>query len=201
MRPSFDSNDDLVDYLVNQRYIEDKRVEKAFRNVDRAVFVPEEFVEDAYTDQPVPIGEEATISAPHMVAINTELLDPQKSDRILEIGSGSGYQLAVLSELSGTVLGIEISGELVEKSRGHLGSRENIEIFHGSGFEPVEGKFDKILYSCAVESFEAAAEYLKPGGVIVAPILEGSRQVLKRYRDGEITEHSYVSFVRFRDEE
>ncbi len=201
MRPSFDSNDDLVDYLVNQRYIEDKRVEKAFRNVDRAVFVPEEFVEDAYTDQPVPIGEEATISAPHMVAINTELLDPQKSDRILEIGSGSGYQLAVLSELSGTVLGIEISGELVEKSRGHLGSRENIEIFHGSGFEPVEGKFDKILYSCAVESFEEAAEYLKPGGVIVAPILEGSRQVLKRYRDGEITEHSYVSFVRFRDEE
>lgn len=200
MRPHFNSNDDLVDYLVNQMYIESDRVETAFRNVDRARFVPEEMIGDAYTDRPLSIGEEATISAPHMVAISTELLEPGRDQRILEIGSGSGYQLAILAELADEVVGVEILPRLVEKSRERLEGRENVEIFQGSGFEPVEGDFDRILYSCGIDSFRKAVPRLRQEGVIVAPINEDGGQVLRRYRDGEVTEHSHVSFVRFRED-
>ena len=189
-----------MDYLVNQMYIESDRVETAFRNVDRARFVPEEMIEDAYTDQPLSIGEEATISAPHMVAISTELLEPGRDQRILEIGSGSGYQLAILAELADEVVGVEILPGLVEKSRERLEGRENVEIFQGSGFEPVEGDFDRILYSCGIDSFRKAVPRLRQEGVIVAPINEDGGQILRRYRDGDVTEHSHVSFVRFRED-
>jgi len=190
------SNDELVDYLINRGQIKTTRTEQAFREVDRADFMPEEKMPEAYNDRALPIGEDATISAPHMVAINTELLAPQEGEKILEIGSGSGYQAAILSELASHVTGVEILGELVEKSRELLAEKENVDILHGDGLEEVEGKFDRILYSCAVDNLEEALEYLKGPRVVLAPVDEGRVQILKKYSDGQVTDHGRVRFVK-----
>lgn len=197
-----ETNDGLVDKLVERGHIESEKVEEAFRNVDRADFVPEKYQDNAYTDTPLPIAGGATISAPHMVAMNTELLDIREDDRVFEIGSGSGYQLAILSHLTdGEVIGVEIIEELVEKSREKLSGRENVRVLKGSGFEPVEGEFDRILYSCAVESLEEAREYLKERGIAVAPVYADGSQILKKLESGEVTEHGPVRFIPFRDNE
>ncbi|MFB6159186.1 MAG: protein-L-isoaspartate O-methyltransferase [Candidatus Nanohalobium sp.] len=197
------SNSELVDRLVERGHIESGKVEEAFRNVDRAVFVPDRYQDKAYADSPLPIAEEATISAPHMVATNTELLDVDESSTVVEIGSGSGYQLAILSQLTeGKVIGVEIIEELVEKSRERLSERENVTVFKGSGFEPVEDKlgereFDRILYSCAINSLKEAREHLKEDGTAVAPVYGNGAQILKKLDNGEITEHGPVRFVPF----
>ncbi|MFB6175375.1 MAG: protein-L-isoaspartate O-methyltransferase, partial [Candidatus Nanohalobium sp.] len=153
----------------------------------------------AYQDRPQPIGEDATISAPHIVAEVTELLEVEKKDKILEIGSGSGYQAAILSHLAKEVVGMEINRELVEKSREKLKEFENVEIIHTGKLEDVEGLFDRILFSCAVESFEEAEEKLRPGGVIVGPVKADGGQVMKRFRDGELEDFFHVRYVEFQD--
>lgn len=197
-----ETNDELVDYLVERDYIKTGRVEEAFRNVDRAVFVPEQYQNQAYNDTALPIAGEATISAPHMVAINTELLEVEKSSRVLEIGSGSGYQIAILAELTDKdVKGVEIIEELVKKSRERLAKRENVDILDGSGFEPVESEFDRILYSCAIDSFTEAKKHLAENGIAVAPINTNGIQVLKKLEGSEVTEHGRVRFVPFVEDE
>jgi protein-L-isoaspartate(D-aspartate) O-methyltransferase len=206
-RPRFDSNDDLVDSLVARGIIGSDRVEEAFRSVDRADFVPGERQDEAYNDYALPLGEESTISGPHMVAINTELLDVEEGDSVLEIGSGSGYQLAILSELvgeEGEVIGVEILEELVEKSRKRLKERGNVKVMYGSGFDPVEEEsgdrvFDSILYSCAVDSLEQGKKHLREGGVLVAPVNEDDHQVMKRFQGGEVSRHQRVRFVEFQE--
>ncbi len=192
-----DSNDVMVDYLRANGRIETDRVEEAFRSVDRIDFIPENYRGQAYQDHAVPIGEGATISAPHMVAINTELLDVEDGNEVLEIGSGSGYQLAILSELAASVTGVEIKEGLVARSRDALEGRENVEVVQGSGMDAVEGDFDRILYSCAIDSMDRAKERLKQGGVIVAPVSRGRVQRLKRFRDGETEDFGAVRFVDF----
>lgn len=209
LRPSFDSNRELVDSLVSRGYIESESVEKAFREVDRARFVPESRIDEAYNDYALPISDKATISGPHMVAINTELLSVQEGpceigalDDVLEIGSGSGYQLAIISELTGQkgeVTGVEIEEELVQKSRERLSDRENVSVIHGNGVKPVEETFDRILFSCAIDSIEPFLSKLKDDGVLVAPVNEGSSQVVKRYDNGEVSTHEKVRFVEFQD--
>lgn len=194
------SNEELVNLLVDRGYIESEDVEDAFRKVDRANFIPEEYRHRAYADRPLPIAEEATISAPHMVAKNTELLEVEEDSSVVEIGSGSGYQLAILSELAGEVLGVEIEEELAQKSRKSLSDRENVTVLEGSGFGPVDDRrFDRVLYSCAVESFDETRKYLEEGGMAIAPIKTGTGQVLKKLRDGEVTDHGRVRFVPYRD--
>lgn len=194
-----DSNEEMVERLAELDHIETERVKHAFLHVDRKDFVPPKYGERAYTDGPVPISGGATVSAPHMVATNTELLEVEPDDRVLEIGSGSGYQLAILAELAEEAVGVEVKPELVEKSRERLEHRENVNVHEGNGFEPVEGKFDRILFSCAVGSLEEAKEYLKEDGVIVAPVETASGQVLKRWKNGELEEHMRVRFVPFEE--
>ncbi len=195
------SNDQLVDSLKHQGHIEAERVEKAFRNVDRKDFVPEGKKRYAYSDQPLPIGHDVTISAPHMVAINTGLLDIQPGDSVLEIGSGSGYQLAILAELTREeVTGVERIRDLVEKSREVLKEWDNVEVIHGNGLEAIDGKFDRILFSCGVKSLEPAKEFLAEDGVLVAPVEDNLGQVLTRYRNGKEERHSRVRFVDYQDE-
>ncbi|MFB6100802.1 MAG: protein-L-isoaspartate O-methyltransferase [Candidatus Nanohalobium sp.] len=196
MRPNFSSNDQLVDYLVEQGRIESDRVEDAFRKVDRREFVPSEHSGDAYADKPVPI-DSVTISAPHMVAEVTELLELSGDEKVLEIGSGSGYQAAILGELSGKVVGIEIDEELAEKSRKKV--PENVEIRMGNGFEEVEGNFEKILFSCATESFDEAREHIRGNGIIVGPVSEDGRQVLRKWRNGKVSSHGRVRYVKMQD--
>lgn len=197
-----DSNDEMVDYLCKKGFIETDRVEEAFRKVDRSKYVQEGYNNQVYEDEPIPIDENATISAPHMVARNTELMDLQENDCVLEIGSGSGYQLAILAELCRKVVGVEVVKELFERSHRRLSDRENVEIFLGNGFNQVEDTFDKILFSCAVEpkTVEKAKEHLNENGFIVAPVEETGRQLLKRiYKDGQVEDYGGVKFVRFKE--
>jgi protein-L-isoaspartate(D-aspartate) O-methyltransferase len=201
-RLSFDSSEELADSLVSRKYIESGDVEEAFRNVDRARFVPAGRIDEAYNDCPLPISESATISAPHMVAMNTELLDVRTGDLVLEVGSGSGYQLAIISEITGDrgeVTGVEIDEELLERSTKRLSDRKNVSVLHGSGVAPVEGVFDRILFSCAINSMDPFLSKLKDDGVLVAPVDQGSSQVLKRYERGEVSTHGKVRFVEFQD--
>ncbi|QGA80050.1 protein-L-isoaspartate O-methyltransferase family protein [Candidatus Nanohalobium constans] len=190
------SNDELVDYLIRQDRIRSEKVEQAFRKVDRADFVPESFIEDAYSDKPLPLNGE-TISAPHIVAEVTELLDLESSHKVLEIGSGSGYQAAILGQLTDRVIGVEINKELTEASRPKI--PENVEIRHGNGFSSVDGKFDRILFSCATENFNEALNFVEDGGVIVGPVREDDKQVLRKWKDGEITSHGGVRYVEMQD--
>lgn len=192
------NNEWLVERLVRRGYIESEDVKEAFRSVDRARYVPESYRRRAYNDVPLPIADDVTISAPSMVAISTELLEVESNNCVLEIGSGSGYQLAILSELTGgKVVGVEIIEKLVDKSRERLEGRDNVKIYHGSGFEPVEGDFDRILYSCAIESIELAHQYLNEDGVAVAPVFSNGHQELRKLENGNITAHGGVRFVPF----
>lgn len=196
MSPSFNSNDELVDYLVSQGRITSPKVEDAFRKVDRQEFIPKESSDSAYTDTPVPLNG-VTVSAPHIVAMVTELLELKQKDKVLEIGSGSGYQAAILGKLAKKVIGIEIRKSLADESRNKI--RDNVEIRTGNGFEAVEEKFDKILFSCATENFNDAKNYLKDNGIIVGPVQENGRQVLKKWAQGKTSTHGTVRYVEMED--
>lgn len=199
--------DGLVDHLKRKNYIKSEHVEQAFRNTDRAIFVPEKYRMSTYDDRALPIGEEETISAPHMVAINTELLEPQPGNRVVEVGSGSGYQIAILARMADEVFGVDINEELVRKSRKNLekaGEFQNAEIRIGSGLEPVEGLFDRILFSCAIsqDRFEESKKRLTEDGILVAPVEQNGAQIMKKFRakSGETTEHERVGFIKFKED-
>ncbi|QKQ98117.1 methyltransferase domain-containing protein [Candidatus Nanohaloarchaea archaeon] len=196
-----ESNDEMVDRLVERGIIESDRVEQAFRNVDRKDFVPEPHKDKAYADTPLPIAGGSVTSQPSVIAENTELLDVGENDRVIEIGSGSGYQVALLAELTdGEVIGVDIIEEVIENSRERL-DYDNVKILHGNGFNPVEGEFDRILYSCAIDSFDEARRHLTEDGIIVAPVYVDHGQVLRKYEKGEITDHSPVRFMPFEEED
>ena len=195
-----ESNDKLVDHLIERGHIQSDRVEEAFRTVDRKNFVPEEYRDRAYVDAPLPIAGGSVTSAPHMIAENTELLDPGEDDRVIEIGSGSGYQVAILAELvDSEVVGVDVIKEVVENSRERL-DYENVTIYHGNGFNPVEGKFDRILYSCAIDLFDEAREHLKDEGIAVAPMYIDGTQMLRKLEDGGTTSHGAVRFMPYKEE-
>ncbi len=125
----------MVEQQLAARGISDARVLEAFRRVPRHCFVPKAYEEQAYDDRPLPIGLEQTISQPFMVAYMTEVLAPSPSDRILEIGTGSGYQTAILSLLAREVVSIERHGALQKRARAclHQLGRENIRFVTGDG--------------------------------------------------------------------
>lgn len=194
-----EDNSQLVDYLVDEGHVNSSQVEEAFRSVDRKDFVPEKHRSRAYEDQAIPINQKATVSAPHMVATSTELLEVEEEETVLEIGSGSGYQAAILSELAEKVVGIEFQEKIARESREKLADRENVEIRTGNGFKAVhrDEVFDSILFSCAVDSVGEARKHLDEDGTIVAPVKQNGLQILKRFRKGNVTEHGRVRFVDF----
>jgi len=159
--------------------IEPKIIE-AFAAVDREDFIPTEFEEMAYEDIPIPIGKGQTISQPYVIAITLSLLELKRGQKVLEIGSGSGYVLALISEIvgeKGKVFGMEIVPELVRKSRESLSTYKNIQIYNRNGINGLRehAPFDRILISAAVNEIpEKLLHQLKPkGGILVAP--KGSR--------------------------
>ena len=194
----------LVNRLKARDAINSKEVIEAFLSVDRAIFVPDRYKMSAYDDRPLPIGEDSTISAPHIVAMNTELLEVEPENRVVEVGSGSGYQTAILAELDGEVIGVEINGDLVENSRENIAEAgyEDVEIVYGNGLDAVDGEFDRIIFSCGIspKRFRGARERLKDDGVVVAPVKKDGYQIVKKYSDGETTEHSRVVFVEYKEE-
>ncbi len=171
--------EELVYALKNLGYIRTSRVERAMLKVPRELFVPENVREYAYDDRPLPIGYNQTISAPSIVAHMTELLDPQPGDKILEIGTGSGYQAAILAEIvapQGHVWSIEKIAELAEFARKNLertGYSDRVTVIVGDGskgYEP-QAPYDKIIVTAAAPRIpEPLINQLKPGGILVAPV-------------------------------
>lgn len=164
----------MVRDQLQARAIRDARVLSAMRAVPRHRFVPERFRHRSYSDTPVPIGRGQTISQPYIVAFTAEALQLRGDERVLEIGSGSGYAAAVLSLLASEVYGIELEKELYERSAvtiGELGYR-NVHLRWGDGFRgwPEKAPFDAIVLSAATERIpDPLWEQLVTGGRLLYP--------------------------------
>jgi protein-L-isoaspartate(D-aspartate) O-methyltransferase len=177
------AREELILSLRREGFLRTQRVISAFRSVPREGFLPGKLSEHAYSDQPLPIGRGQTISAPHMVAVMTELLEPDSRDIVLEVGAGSGYQAAILSKLVKEVFTVELEGELTGFARSNLerAGIRNVEVIHGDGSRglPEKAPFDKILVTCAVEDIPAPLiGQLKEGGIVTAPVGPYYRQTL-----------------------
>ena len=186
--------------------IKDERVLKAMSTIQRHKFIPEEYLGFVapYGDHPCPIGYNQTISQPYIVAYMTERLNIQPGERILEIGTGSGYQAAVLAEVGAQVYSIEIIPELADHARKALaaGGYEQVEVLAGDGYKgwPEYSPFDAIIVTCAPEDIpQALVNQLKEGGRMILPLGGGGRQrlVILRKKRGRIqkTDDLPVRFV------
>jgi protein-L-isoaspartate(D-aspartate) O-methyltransferase len=178
---------------------------KAMRDAPRHLFMPAKVRSLAYKDHPVPIGYGQTISQPYIVAFMTETLDVRKEHRVLEIGTGSGYQAAVLSVLAGEVYTIEIVGELARSSAETLKTLgyKNAFVREGDGYKgwPEKAPFDRIILTAAPPELpEALIKQLKPGGKLLAPVgrstLDQEIVLVTKAADGKITTRSVLP-VRF----
>ena len=178
----------MVDRQLRSRGIVDTRVLDVMGAIRRSLFVPAAQREHAYEDRPLPIGHRQTISQPYIVAVMTELLRLEPGDRVLEVGTGSGYQAAVLSRLAQRVFTIEILAPLAERARGTLHSLgfDNVVVVTGDGYRglPEEAPFDGILVTAApAEVPQPLLDQLAQGGRLVIPV--GKRQQWLRVYERE----------------
>jgi protein-L-isoaspartate(D-aspartate) O-methyltransferase len=179
----------MVEDQIVARGISDQRVVQAMLKVERHRFVPDAYRDLAYEDTPLPIGEDQTISQPYIVALMSEELDLEPADRVLEVGTGSGYQAAILAEMVGEVYTIEIveplglrAGDLL-RTLGYSGVKVKI----GDGYEgwAEYAPFDKIMVTCAPTDIpQPLVDQLKPGGLMIIPVGAADSQFLYRVRKG-----------------
>ncbi len=167
--------EEMVRTQIEARNITDEHVLAAMRKVPRERFVPESEARYAYSDGPLPIGFEQTISQPYIVALMTELIGPTPDMRVLEVGTGSGYQAAVLAECVDAVYSIEILEELGERARRLLDELgyDNVHVRIGDGFDgwPEQAPFDAVIVTAAPPSIpQPLLEQLAPGGRLVIPV-------------------------------
>lgn len=193
----------MVRTQIEARGVRDSRVLEAMRKVERHLFVPKPLRLLAYADQPLPIGEGQTISQPYIVALMTELLSVKPGDRVLEIGTGSGYQAAVLAELAQEVYSIEIIPKLADRAAKQLSKLgyANVHVKAGDGFLgwPEKAPFDGIILTSAPGTIpQPLIDQLKIGGRMVIPMGELSNQILYLVRKSEKgLEREEVIPVRF----
>jgi protein-L-isoaspartate(D-aspartate) O-methyltransferase len=189
---------------IRRKGIRNDRVLEAIGKVPRHLFMDSGFIKFAYKDQAFPIGSGQTISQPYTVAFQTELLDIQPLDKVLEVGTGSGYQAAVLIEMGARVYTIERQKELymkVQTSLPKMGYKPSF--FYGDGYKglPTYGPFDKILITAAAPDIpQTLIAQLKIGGIMVLPLGGSGSQVMTRIKktgnDEYIKEeHGYFIFV------
>jgi protein-L-isoaspartate(D-aspartate) O-methyltransferase len=195
----------MVETQIRARGVQNKRVLEAMGTVPRHEFVPEEYRTSAYEDSPLPTSSGQTISQPFIVALMTELIDPQPEHRVLEIGTGSGYQAAILSKLVREVYTIEILPELARTAAQRLERLQfkNVHVREGDGYQgwPEHAPFDSILVTAgAAEVPKPLIEQLKPGGRMVIPVDNSAGhqtlQVLEKGTDGAVRVRDLIP-VRF----
>jgi protein-L-isoaspartate(D-aspartate) O-methyltransferase len=193
----------MVTSQIAARGVKDPRVLEALREVPRHLFVDPEFRREAYEDHPVPIGMGQTMSQPYIVALMSELLDVQPKDRILEIGTGSGYQSAVLARLAREVDTIEILPELSRRAQERLASLHinNVHCRIGDGYRgwPEKAPFDGIIVTAAPRKIPAPLlEQLAPGGRMVIPVGDFYQElkVFSKAANGSVSERDVIP-VRF----
>lgn len=198
-----DQRERMVDRQIEKRGIENPRVLQALRDVKRHLFVPPGEVSEAYEDHPLPIGSGQTISQPYIVALMTESIDPQPTDRVLEVGTGSGYQAAVLSKVVKEVFSIEIVealGRDATKRLADLGY-DNVTVRIGDGYKgwPEKSPFDKIVVTAAPpEVPQALIDQLAEGGRMVIPVGTAFQELLliEKKKGGELAKR-VITAVRF----
>jgi protein-L-isoaspartate(D-aspartate) O-methyltransferase len=189
---------------LRRRGISDQAVLRAMEEVPREDFVDPADRADAYHDSALGIACGQTISQPFVVAYMTEQLQLQKRHRVLEIGTGSGYQAAILSRLAGHVVTIERYRTLADRARGRLAKLDcgNVEVKLGDGFDvPADaGNFDRIIVTAAMEQVpDALAQRLEPGGVLIAPVgpQRGTQTLIRMVRTDTGLERKELVDVRF----
>jgi protein-L-isoaspartate(D-aspartate) O-methyltransferase len=183
----------MVEKQIRRRGVSSDRVLQAMATVPRHEFIPGQFLNDAYADKPLPIGEGQTISQPFMVAAMTEALDLNGSERVLEIGTGSGYQAAVLSSLASQVMTVESRTSLALAAQELLSKLGygNVHVHNGDGSAglPDAAPFDAILVTAgAPEIPQGFAKQLREGGRIVIPVGDRENQnlVCAQKKNGEL---------------
>jgi len=190
------AREQMVRSQIVARGINDQATLRAMRKVPRHLFVPASYVKEAYSDRPLPIGYSQTISQPLIVAYMTELVKPSKGKKALEIGTGSGYQAAVLAEIVDTVYTIEIVKELATEAAARLKilGYKNIVVKYGDGYKgwPEHGPFDIIIVTAAADHIpQPLKDQLAEGGRLVMPVgnpVAAQELVLLTKRNGKITE-------------
>lgn len=190
----------LIDDL-RTKGISDEAVLQAINQVPRHFFLDLAFLELAYDDRAMPIGEGQTISQPFTVAFQTQLLEVKKRDKILEIGTGSGYQASVLEKLGAKVYSIERQRKLYEKTRQLLqkmNSKVSTHFGDGTLGLPAFAPFDKIIVTAGAPVVpQSLSEQLKPGGLLVIPVGDEAHQRMLRIRkqtDGSLETETYDNF-------
>ncbi len=195
----------MVKHQIEARGVKQPEVLEAMRRVPRHLYLPAENAGFAYQDSALPIGHGQTISQPYIVGLMTELLQPKPGDKILEIGTGSGYQAAVLAEIGATVHTIEIVEPLAKEAKQTLneqGYEDLVFVKAGDGFLgwPDAAPFDSVIVTCAVSEIPPPLiEQLKPGGRIVLPLGETldyqTLTVATKSETGELTFRNVLGVV------
>jgi protein-L-isoaspartate(D-aspartate) O-methyltransferase len=199
------TNRDLINELISTGYLKTPAIVKAFKKIDRKDFVLVELADEAYENYPLPIGYGQTISQPATVAFMLELLYPEFGNKILDVGSGSGWQTALLGKIvgaKGQVIGLEIKNDLVELGNHNLEKyrQKNIKIIKGNGQQglPNEAPFDRIIVAAAAESIpRALKEQLKINGRLVIPVGRGMQNIIvvDRIDESHYQEEYYPGFI------
>mgnify|MGYP006281613825 CR=1 FL=1 len=194
---------DMVREQISKRGVQDEKVLEVMRNTPRHRFVPERYTESAYSDSPLPIGQGQTISQPYIVGLMTSLLDLSGDEKVLEIGTGSGYQAAILAQLTDEVYTIEVIKELANTARERLQTMDfnNVHVKWGDGYQgwPEHASFDRIIVTAAPDKIPSELiKQLNKGGKMVLPVGRNYQvlKVVKKTADGRIKKES-VTGVRF----
>lgn len=200
-----DKREAMVQQQIAARGVRDERVLAAMRSVPRHRFVPDSLDRQAYSDHPLPIGHNQTISQPYVVAVMTELVAPAPDDRALDVGTGSGYQAAVFAELVSQVYSIEIVPELGKQARQRLKALgyDNVTVRIGDGYQGWAEKapFDVVVLAAAPPEIpQPLIDQLAKGGRMALPVGSAGRQellLIEKDEQGEITRRriSSVAFV------
>jgi protein-L-isoaspartate(D-aspartate) O-methyltransferase len=196
------SREAMVAEQIAARGVRDEKTLAAMRKVPRHLFVPREVQRDAYADSPLPIGHGQTISQPYIVAYMTEALRLRGGETVLEVGTGSGYQAAVLAEIAAQVYTIEIVTPLAESARETLRrlGYDRVSVRAGDGYAgwPEKAPFDAIMVTAAAPRVpEPLKAQLKDGGRLILPVGDDVQELLVVTRRGEKFEESRVLGVRF----